>query len=246
MGSARVDRGDDAGSGRRDRRCRRDRGDGIGKDADHFARALLFNNLGSLALASRNRAEANRRFDAASREVPHVHGPDAIELLVVSANAILAADDPTHDDARFAAIVRELGTRLGESHPFTLQMRALRATSTMRALPDARRELEATCTLQEMHPSLTTQIAVCWAELADLYADLDDIAGAAQFADRAVRPRRSVVRCADFAGYARWWHGDVDGARLAFETALAALPVRADEPWYDTFARPGSSSGSLA
>ena len=142
-----------------------------------FARALLYNNLGTLQLARQDRLGAATWFAAALRERPVVTG-EMIELAVIPLNLGLVQDDPARRDRLFEQQARELAAIIGDDHPRVLDARLTRAMFEIDA-EIARRDLRASCTrLAELHPHLRDNIAQCAYELLWLDFDADDPAGA--------------------------------------------------------------------
>ena len=151
-----------------------------------FPRALLHNNLGSLALGRGDREGARIVFERARREAAGLTGSSAIELTAALANLQLVVDDPV---ARVAVSAELLALRthlLGPHHPKTIAAKITGA----QMLDDparARAELKPACIeLQELHPETRTQIAECALELTWLAAIAGDETEGRAMAARAL------------------------------------------------------------
>jgi tetratricopeptide (TPR) repeat protein len=196
-----------------------------------FARALLHNNAGSLALARGRRDEARAALERAQRAAVGVTGPGAVELVAIRRNLALVIDDPVARDRVAAAAELDLARLLGADHPDTLLTRYLRAGASVVRAEAARAMLEATCERFALHERLEPLRAPCEVELADLRDLLGDRAGAAAAYARAMRaPDPETLEA---AGHVARLRGDPAGALAALESALRTLAA-SDAPgqWY--------------
>jgi tetratricopeptide (TPR) repeat protein len=195
-----------------------------------FARALLYNNVGSVEIMQRRRAEARASFERALREANGITGAGALELGVIRRNIVLVSDDVVAADRYLAAAQAELAGLLGASHPDTLLTEFMRAGTTVIRLDEARAMLEQTCERLALHDSLAPMVGECLAELADVREELGDRAGAIAAYERAARAPESEAL--EAAGYLAAWRGDLAGSARELEKAIAEHPVAPDAPLY--------------
>ena len=73
--------------------------------SEPFARALLANNLGSVALARGDRATARDKFATAFTAARGVTGAHAIELANIHVNMAIVATDPSARDEHWRLVV---------------------------------------------------------------------------------------------------------------------------------------------
>ena len=206
--------------------------------AEPFVRALLANNLGSVALYAGDRATARTRFTAALAEARGVTGARAIELANIRMNLAIASDDPLARDGLWRDAETEFIRLVGRDHPDTLFVAWNRATATPMPLAAFAATLDDVCARDELHPAFATRTTDCLAELANARDALGDRPRALLATDRAVvLGAEAQLNTAEVAGYARLWRDDTQGAITAFERDLARLATRADEPWFRRFAR---------
>jgi tetratricopeptide (TPR) repeat protein/predicted Ser/Thr protein kinase len=198
-----------------------------------FPRALLHNNLGGIYLAGDRRDDARTAFERALQDARAVTGPGAIELVAVRTNMAIVIDDPAAQAALFDEAIADLTRLLGADHPDTLHVAFMRATIATTELPRVADQLAAVCAQTELHAALAGRAADCWLELADVRAELDDVGGAAQAAQRSV----TLDATDEAAAYARLWQGDARSAEALFRAALKKRPRRDNEPWYQSYAR---------
>ncbi|MFN0251681.1 MAG: protein kinase domain-containing protein [Kofleriaceae bacterium] len=199
----------------------------------HFGRALLENNLASLAWLAGRRDEARERIARAEQIATRVTGAGAIELLVVHANSLVVADDPTQIDHIQQEVVGRLTEALGVGHPLTLWNRYLRATVTMSSPRAALVELRPVCEAMEAHSSLPERSANCWAEVAELHDVLDERSAAIVAAERSAMLGETGIY-PELPGYLAWWRGDPVGALRLLDESHARTE---DRDWYDEFHR---------
>ena len=203
-----------------------------------FARALLANNLGSVALAHDDRVTARAKFELALAAAVGVSGPDAVELAWIRFNMSLVVDDPAVRDELLRAAEADFIRLLGRDHPDTLNIAFARATSVAAPLPALAATLTDVCNREELHPAFARRIADCWVELASVRDVLGERPGALIAVDRALAMGADFqIDAAEAAGYARLWRDDNVGARTAFEGGLRALPSIPNESWFRQYAR---------
>jgi tetratricopeptide (TPR) repeat protein len=200
-----------------------------------FARALLYNNIGSVEIALDDRERARGAFEHALQEARGVTGPGAAELLNVRANLGLTIDDPEQRDRVLAEAEVEKAKVLGADHPETLDTRWLRGRRLMR-FAQAAELLPSACAGLELHDK--SRAIRCWSEEGYLRRELNDVAAAvsamqrAESLDVATDPAFPIV-----LAYLHLWEGDAARATKEFAAALAGLPVSKDEPWWDRYER---------
>lgn len=201
----------------------------------HFGRALLENNLASLAWLAGRREEARKRITRAEQIATQVTGAGAIELLVIHANLLVVADDPIEGDGKQREVVDRLSSVLGAGHPLTLWNRYLRATVTMSSPRAALDELRPACEAMEGHPSLPERSAECWAEVAELHDALGERSAAIAAAEHSATLGQATTY-PELPGYLVWWRGDgVEALRLLDDAAASARVEDGD--WYSEFHR---------
>jgi tetratricopeptide (TPR) repeat protein/predicted Ser/Thr protein kinase len=200
-----------------------------------FARALLYNNVGCVQLGLENREGARAAFEQASGEARGVSGPGATELLTIDVNWGLVIDDPVARDKVLAGAVAERAKMLGDDHPDTLDARFLRGSLSV-GFRQAEEILTPTCAALEVHGGI--RATRCSLELGYIRRELGDERGAAAAMQQASSPALdSGAELPAVRGYLHLWHGDVVAASQEFAAALAALPPRGDEPWWERFDR---------
>ena len=203
-----------------------------------FVRALLANNLGTVALAGGDRATARARFRAALDAGRGVTGPRMVELANIRLNLALVSDEPTERDRRWLDAEAEMVRLVGRDHPATLLVAWAHATAVAMPLAMFTATLSDLCPRYELHGAFAKLAAECWTELAVADDALGDRTRALGAADRALAlGAERQTGTAEVAGYARLWRDDPAGARTAFERALARIPDRPEEAWFERFGR---------
>jgi tetratricopeptide (TPR) repeat protein/predicted Ser/Thr protein kinase len=189
-----------------------------------FARALLYNNAGSVELGRGRRDQARDDFQRAMTASREVVG--SLELQAIRINLALLSDAAQGDEL-IVEVAAERSHRLGPDHPDTLAIQWSRATSTIHNLSVAAEVLTPTCQGYERHPTLAAITVQCWTELGRLRWDLGDREQAIAAMERAVATQ------ADSAEAAAWLlllRDDPRAAVARFGEALAARPARASDP----------------
>jgi len=198
-----------------------------------FARALLYNNLGSLALANDRRADARADFERALTEAQRLGQPGPLELVGIRANLGVATDDHARGDELLARAISELSERLGADHPDTLTLRQMQVLGTSENLGRAAELLEPVCRAEQADPSLAGTVD-CWTEVGLLRADLGDRARAIDALLAATRARGDAREAQAHVSLLR---GDVHGAVRQFAAAVAADVPGPNEHWWDRLRR---------
>jgi tetratricopeptide (TPR) repeat protein len=145
--------------------------------AGTFARALLYNNLGTVRLGLGDAAGARAWFDRSLRETGGREREP--ELVGTYANRALVTDDPTERDKLFATARATLARELGVNHRKTLDVR-FQAAFFIEDSTRAEAELRDLCAIyQRFHASVASDtIANCFYELGWLAEARGDRAGA--------------------------------------------------------------------
>jgi tetratricopeptide (TPR) repeat protein len=152
-----------------------DVGDALSRSitGEHFARALLLNNVGAVYANAQQTDTAMRFYEQARAAIENVANPD-IELSSIELNIGIASPDATSRKAALAAVVRRRVEVLGEHHPQTLLARLAEAVygDSHDALP----KLRAICDdLHEFQPTVITTYIGCERELAVIAESNGDI-----------------------------------------------------------------------
>ena len=202
-----------------------------------FARALLDNNVGAVALARSDRDGARVRFDRALAEARGIGGADGLELVVVRRNLALVTDDPAARDGLLADAEADLTRWVGPGHPQTLRVHLTRAM--WQPDPDRVIELLEACPAFEVFPAILGSEAVeCWLEDAFLAEERGDRPRAIAALERAVAvPGQSDAKAKEAAGYHALWTGGTADSATRFAAALAELGQESSEPRWRTFDR---------
>jgi len=179
-------------------------------DAGRFARALLFNNVGTERLANGDVAGAVPWLQKARAEpAPDDRG---IELWAIGGNLAMTVADPHQRDALFAAERGELERTLGPQHAFTLAER-LRAAMFLDDPSAATAQLREICSaFATYHPDFADKVGGCNYELGWLALARGD-------RDEATRAFTIVA-----AGGVE--HAPIAKAALALLAGDAAIAVR--------------------
>jgi tetratricopeptide (TPR) repeat protein len=200
-----------------------------------FARALLHNNLGGVALASGDRATALAEFQLARGLAAEISGGDAAELDVALENLLLLLDDFAEAKRVGGELIATRTRAYGATHPLTLQARVLAAVVD----PDpatTRQDLVATILdLARLHPSLGHTIAdlareaIFTSALVDAGATVRQLAAVvAATASRGADP----AHLAYAAAFAHLAAGDAGAASAAFRRELATVTETPTTPWW--------------
>jgi tetratricopeptide (TPR) repeat protein len=208
--------------------------------SQHFARALLHNNAGSVELAAGRPERARGQLETALALAKTVQGPGEVELVVVRTNMTLVARDEAERVGLLDEAVRLLDARVGPDHPLTLRARIVAAFGISDP-PQALQALRAPCLrFAQLHPGHAATLSECSSELAWLELAYGDRASArALFATLAtlsgpdVDPRHAPM--------ARAWlsllDGDASAALRSFQDLAAADPLAADAEWWRRMAK---------
>jgi len=194
-----------------------------------FARALLHNNLGSVALARSREDDARRYFEIALKEAQLASGGGALELSGIRKNLALVTPDRLAADKLLSDVVVELTGRLGPEHPYVLEAQWMRVAVVTEDLRRADESLAPLCRVYERYPTLTTEIALCWAELGFVRWDLGRRDGALDAMARAVNAPDDVPEAAPYLSLLR---GDARAAVRQFTQAIEKVALQPREPWW--------------
>jgi tetratricopeptide (TPR) repeat protein/predicted Ser/Thr protein kinase len=203
-----------------------------------FARALLYNNVGSVELAREHRDRARIAFETALDHARGVTGAGALELVNARANLALVTDDRDHAGELLREAAGDLSAWLGGDHPSTLELRWLHAGMTDETTVAAA-ILDLVCQGYELHPGLAVRAATCWGELGFLALELDDRGRAIAALERATRPQAGPARPQDtgYTGYLALARGDASSAITRFRDAIEALQRVRHNGWWDDLTR---------
>lgn len=130
-----------------------------------FARALLHNNLGSLAMAQGRREQARQRFVRANDLARQHTGTGSSELRRVAINLAMVTDDVAARERLLDDVIASATDQLGPDHPLTLDARFIQAISTRD--PDRARDrvLDVCERVDQLHPHLVRTRVDCRVEL---------------------------------------------------------------------------------
>ncbi|HEX7841769.1 MAG TPA: protein kinase [Kofleriaceae bacterium] len=193
-----------------------------------FERALLYNNLGSIAIGRDDRAAARSYLERALTEAAKVRGR-ALELVAIRANLALATDDRARGDKLFADVIAELADRLGPDHPDTLDLRQMRGFVTVEDLQHADEVLTPVCQADDRDPLLADRAAECWTEVGLVRWDLSRRDAAIDAMTRAARAPDGAPTAVPYLALLR---GDARAAARQFADALAAARPLPSDPWW--------------
>jgi tetratricopeptide (TPR) repeat protein len=193
-----------------------------------FARALLYNNLGSVELGRDRRAQARDYFERALAESQRDGGPVALELLVIRKNLAFVTDDRARGDQLLVQVTDELAARLGTDHPDTLRARESRGFVMIEDLRKAEEVLTPVCRSYESW-SLEDPAAKCWNEVGLVRLDLGDRDGAKRAMASAAHGQ---VDTSEATAYVTLLQGDARSAARQFANAVAAHPRAPPDPWW--------------
>lgn len=135
-------------------------------DRGAFARALLSNNVGAIAMLGNDFAAARTDFQRAVDEARDVTGPGAVELVTALSNLALVTTDPAERQRLHATAVARVDAAVGPDHPqsFDKRLRAISDSADAKAVVDGLTDLCGR--LVALHPTLHALIDVCAFELA--------------------------------------------------------------------------------
>jgi tetratricopeptide (TPR) repeat protein/predicted Ser/Thr protein kinase len=209
-------------------------------ESARFARALLYNNLGSAEIGRNHRALARQYFERALAESQQLVGPVALELVSIRLNMGLVTDDRARADRLLVEAANELTERLGAEHPDVLDAGVMRGFETIDDLREAETVLAPLCRGYEAYASVADRTADCWTEVGLLRWDLGDTDRAIEAMDRAVRAQGDAREAAASATLLR---GDAAAAAQQFTAGLAALPPASGSHWWTRLSRGRLSLG---
>ena len=195
-----------------------------------FARALLYNNVGSVELARQHRDRASDYLRRALDESRQVKDDRALELLAIRANIAVLTEDRQAGDAMLVEVAAEQAARLGADHPDTQRITALRGIATLDNLHAALDAFVPACRSYDRQGGLAVRAAPCWNEAGFLYLVRHERDAALDAMQRAVRADPGA---ADAAGYVSLLGGDSAAAARQYAAALAASPPAPDDRWWD-------------
>jgi tetratricopeptide (TPR) repeat protein/predicted Ser/Thr protein kinase len=199
-----------------------------------FARALLYNNIGSVELAREQRTKAREAFARALTESENGPARSALELVVIRANLGLATDDRAQGDRLVAEAASELTDRLGADHPETLEIQRLRGFATIENLREAENLLSIVCRAYEVKATFEDRTARCWTEVGLVRWELGDPARALEALERAASTPSQALEDVPYISLLK---GDAGAAVRQFAAALAANAPNANEHWWDRQSR---------
>jgi hypothetical protein len=183
-----------------------------------FARTLLFNNAGTVALSQQDTTTARTWFQKALRERP-IGTADGVELASIVGNLGLVETDHAKRDELFDREGNELADALGADHPLALEAR-IRAAMFVENPGRARAMLRDVCgRYRRLHPHLIERAGQCAYELAWFAEEHGDAAEASSNLT-TFGPEQVEARVA--AGYRLLLAGE-------FADASRAMGVLADD-----------------
>jgi eukaryotic-like serine/threonine-protein kinase len=186
---------------------------------DTFARALFYNNLGTLHLARADRVTARRWFEEAEHVRPSA-AHERFELAAIHGNLGLVERDRTRRDALLDREGDELEAALGADHPMTLDARLKAGMFVEHAARSAEILRDACGRYREMHPHLVEKITQCAYEVAWLAEERGDASEVADALAAVVEPGPEATIA---AGYRDLLAGDHAAAARAMTEAAATL-----------------------
>jgi tetratricopeptide (TPR) repeat protein/predicted Ser/Thr protein kinase len=192
-----------------------------GMPGTHFARALLLNDLGSVAMAAGDRERATRYFEDAHKALDAAE-PD-LELVLIDKNrAMVSRDAKTREDLARGVWIR-LQRELGEANLLTLES----LDGYARYVAEASRAFPLIGQLcddyDQFHPEMVRERVCCRSYQAFLAGELDDHDRERQLYELAVSigagsTNEDVVMWSELAsGYAAFLRGDHGGAAAAWQ-----------------------------
>ncbi|MEZ4363156.1 MAG: serine/threonine-protein kinase [Kofleriaceae bacterium] len=213
---------------------------GLGVEG-RFARALLYNNLGSASLSSGDRLAAQGWFRRALDEA-RLDTSENVELAYIPMNLAFAVDGNAEAERLFTEGLARLTPLLGPQHPFSLLAQSNFAMITANA-ELARERATAACEgYLRWHPHLVPEVVECSYTLGWLADERGDRADAKRWLKITTTAESSEAAVA--AGYLGLGERD---AQVALEMeALAAEHAAAAEWWSRTWAADAGLVAALA
>ncbi len=157
-------------------------------DAGRFARALLSNNIGAIAMLAGDVARARAEFQRAVTQTRAVAGPGEVELQTAVSNLALLTPDAAERQRLHDTAIAEATAAVGPDHPQSLDQQLLKAVDT----EDPRAVVAALAVLcrriATLHPTLDWRIERCALELAWQATAIGEAAAAADIATLVPRP----------------------------------------------------------
>ncbi len=205
-------------------------------EATGFPRALLYNNLGGVELASNEGsvARAAKLFERAYREARGISGPGAVELTGIGLNLGITSKDPAQGDRLLRETEDRLGALLGPDHLKTMEARWYRAMMT-RSFAGALVLLGPLCDGYARHGELPADAAACWSEIGFINIELGNVAASMAAYKKAVATRVPGA-AADTMGNLALARGDFVEAARQFGGGLRGLRSRIGKPaWWDAY-----------
>jgi tetratricopeptide (TPR) repeat protein len=213
---------------------------GTASAAFALALALLYNNLGSVALGGGHRAEARAYFQRALSVSRKVTGSSAYELVNIRVNLGMITDDRVQGDQLIAQAAEDMTKRLGLDHPDTLYIRQQRGFVTIEDLRTAEQLLTPVCRAYELHATLVDDIVECWTEVGLMRVDLGERGGALEALELAVHAASDAPEAAAYIALLR---GDPRVAARQFADAVASKPSQPKEPSWKRASRAALTLG---
>jgi len=205
------------------------------RSVSRFARALLYNNVGTVETVLDRLDRARAAFERASREAEGITGPGAAELLSIRLNLGTVTEDPKRRHQLLSEGVAERARALGDDHPETLAAQWQLGAGSVR-YAQAIEILAPTCPKLEVHSPWFAKR--CWSELGYLRGELNDRTGAAQAMQRAASIKvASDLELSGVLPYLHFWQGNAGNASREFAAALRARPAQDSEPWWERLDR---------
>ena len=191
------------------------------------ARALLDNNLGTVARARGDRAAARAAYERARFEAAKLGDSAAIELTAPLVNLLQLVDDPAARAALGAEVIATRTRLVGALHPLTLEARVFAAASLDDPEASRRALAPVIADLARYHPALGSDLAFAGSELLWLATFAGDTAGTLATADAIIAAAdrgAPAQRVALARAYRALAAGDLAAARTGFAALLAAQP----------------------
>ncbi len=204
-------------------------GDRVGEHS--FANALLYNNIGSVWIATGKREQARAAFKHSLLAAKNLTGAGALELANVYSNLAIVTTDARERDRLVVRTIERLTELVGPTHPQTLDAIVNRAKLTL-DITLGQRLLESACSLMEtLHPALGKTIGRCFYELA-WFAELnEDHVIAGQAITKAARPGMSSRPATQ--GLAALWQGSPTRAVQILRATLKEHRLPANPAWWE-------------